>query len=130
MADDVKVVNAGLAIITNRIKGSGTEPKYVHWGTSTTAVASTQTSLLSPGTEARVECTTTREQTTAAYDTYQAVGTIICGATSGAAITEAGLFDASSGGNMFLRGKFAVVNLNQNEGIQFTIKTVFADSST
>ena len=130
MPDDVKVVNAGLAIITNRIKGSGTEPKYIQWGKSTVAVSSTQTALLNPGTEARVLATTTRIQTTVAYDTYQAVGTIICGATSGAAITEAALFDATSGGNMFLRGKFAVVNLNQNEGIQFTIKTVFADSST
>ena len=129
MPDDVKVVNAGLAIITNRIKGSGTEPKYIQWGKSTVAVSSTQTALLNPGTEARVLATTTRIQTTVAYDTYQAVGTLINGSTASKAITEAGLFDASSAGNMFLRGKFAAINLNPSDGIQFTIKTVFASST-
>ena len=54
-ADVVKVVNNGLAIITNRIAGAGTEPKWVHWGTGATAAAVANTALETARAEARVD---------------------------------------------------------------------------
>jgi hypothetical protein len=57
--------------------------------------------------------------TTTANDTYRVVGTLT--ANSNAAITEVGLFDASTGGNMYVRGTFAVINLEAGDSIQFTI---------
>jgi hypothetical protein len=52
------------------------------------------------------------------------VGTITASATR--AITNAGLLDASTAGNLFVKGDFSVINLNSGDSIQFTIKVVFA----
>jgi hypothetical protein len=124
MADVVKVVNGGLDIVTNRIKGSGTEPSYVGWGTGTTGADVTDTGLETARGESRTNCTTTRQTTNTTNDTYRAVGTITCASTS-AAITECGLFDASTSGNLFLRATFDAINVNVGDSIQFTINTVF-----
>jgi hypothetical protein len=126
MAD--KLTNAGLAIITNRIKGAGTEPNYVHWGTGTTAAAVTDTTLETAGAESRTSGTSTRVTTTATNDTYQVVGTITC-TGSGKAITEMGLFDASTDGNLFTRHTFSAINVAVGDSIQFTAKTVYANAS-
>lgn len=123
-ADVVTITNAGLGIITNRIKGSGTSPDYVHWGTGTTAAAVGDTALQTARAEARTQGTMTQQTTNTSNDTYQLVGTITAAGTT-AAITEAGLFDASTNGNMLLRGTFDAINLQVGDGIQFTIKTVF-----
>lgn len=124
MADTVVVVNGGLDIITNRLKGSGTEPNYIHWGTGTTTAAATDTALETARGEDRVSGTSTRETTNTTNDTYQVVGTLTASG-SPAAITEAGLFDAATGGNLFLRGTFDAINLNVDDSVQFTIQTVF-----
>lgn len=124
MADVVKVVNGGLDILTNRIKGSGTEPKYIGWGTGTTAAAVTDTALETARAEARTDGTSTQQTTNTTNDTYRVVGTITC-ATTAAAITEVGLSDASTSGNLFLRGTFDVINVSVGDSIQFTINSVF-----
>jgi len=124
MADVTTVTNAGLAITTNRVKGSGTEPKYVAWGTGTTAPSVTQTALITAAAEASTDGTSTQETTTTTSDTYQVVGTIVC-TGSAKAITEVGLFDASTDGNMFMRGTFSAINVSVGDGVQFTIKTVY-----
>ena len=125
MADVVYVVNGGLDIVTNRIKGSGTEPKYIDWGTGVTAATVTDSAMETvKADEGRTAGTSTRQTTTTANDTYQVVGNMVC-VGSGAAITEVGLFDASSAGNLFLRGTFSAINLNVDDYIEFTIKTVF-----
>lgn len=124
MADVVKVVNGGLGIVTNRIKGSGTEPKYVGWGTGTTAADVADTGLETARAEARTDGTSTQQTTTTTSDTYRVVGSITCAGTA-AAITEVGLFDASTAGNLFLRGTFSAINVSVGDSIQFTINTVF-----
>jgi hypothetical protein len=118
------VVDTGLAILTNRIIGSGTEPKYIHWGTGTTDPVAGNTALQTPRAEARVSGTSSRVQTNVSNDTYQVVGEITC-AGSAAAITEVGLFDASTNGNLFMRATFAAINVGVGDKIEFTIKTVF-----
>jgi hypothetical protein len=119
------VVNAGKDIITNRLKGSGTEPNFVAMGTGGTAEAATQTALVTEvdSSPSRPAGTSTRVTTTTANDTYQVVGTIT--ATTARAITEAGLFDAVTAGNMFMRALFSVINLATGDSIQFTMKVQF-----
>lgn len=129
MADVVVVTNKGLGIVTDRIKGAGTEPKYVHWGISSTSAASAaDTALGSARAEARVDGTSSRITTNSSLDTYQVAGTLTAAGTA-AAIKEAGLFDASTAGNLYLRGTFDVVNLNVGDSIALTIKSVFDQSA-
>lgn len=135
MADVVKIVNDGLTIITDRIKGVGAaEPKYVHWGTGGSVAATiTDTALGSPGTEARIDGTSSVVESTPAsgvYDTYQVVGELTCNSTA-KAISEVGLFNhaTDTAGHLFLRGTFLDLNLNEGDKIEFVVKTVFADGS-
>ena len=114
------LVNAGKAIVTNRIKGSGTEPLYVAWGTGAGTTAATDTTLFTE-TGTRTSGTSTQQTTSVTNDTYQVVGTMTAGGTL--AITNAGLFDASTVGNLFVKGDFSTINLSSGDSIQFTIKT-------
>jgi hypothetical protein len=117
------LTNAGRAIITNRLKGAGTEPNFVAWGTGTTAEAATQTALVTESAEARTTGTSTQQTTTVTNDTYRVVGTIT--ATAARAITESGLFDAVTAGNMFTRAVYSVINLATNDSIQYTWNVQF-----
>lgn len=118
------LANAGKDIITNRIKGSGTEPSFVAWGTGAGTAAATDTTLFTESVEARVAGTSTRVTTSTTNDTYQVVGTLTASATR--AITNAGLFDAITAGNLFVKGDFGVINLTTGDSIQFTIKVQFS----
>lgn len=118
---------AGAAIVTNRLMQTGTAPKYIGWGISSTAAATTDTALgtesapttgggRQPGTESRVTGTT-------ASDSYQIVGTVT--ATTALAVTEAGLFDALSAGNMLIHSVFAAINVNVGDSVSFTFQLRF-----
>ena len=114
----------GKAVLTNRIKGSGTEPNFVAWGTGAGTSAASDTTLFSESAEARVSGTSTRVTTSVTNDTYQVVGTMTASAPR--AITNSGLFDASApADNLFLKTDFATVNLNGGDSIQFTFKVQF-----
>lgn len=113
------VVNGGRAIITNRLKGSGTEPNFVSVGTGAGTAALTDTTLFTE-VETRVAGTSTQQTTTTTNDTYQVIGTVSITATR--ALTNAGLFDAVSAGNMFSKGDFATVNLISGDSFQETWK--------
>jgi hypothetical protein len=41
-------------------------------------------------------------------------------------VTNAGLWDAASGGNLFLKGDFTGIGLVSGDSILFTFKAVFA----
>ena len=64
------------------------------------------------------------ELLTVTNDTYQVVATRA--ATGTVAVTNMGLFDAASGGNLFLKGDFSVINLVSGDSIQATFKAIFA----
>lgn len=115
-------VNAGTAIVTNRMIQAGTAPKNIGWGIGTTAAAVTDTALQTEsapttsggrtvGTEARTTITVTN-------DNYQVTGTVT--AVSSLAITEAGIFDAVSAGNMLIHSVFSAVNVTSGDSIAFT----------
>lgn len=130
------VVNAGRDIITNRIKGAGTEPLNIGWGTGTQTTALVTDTGLGPTTvEKLVDLSTSagtdhtagtssRVTTSVTNDTYQVVGTRT--ATGAGTVTVAGLFDAASGGNLFAKGDFAGIALASGDAIQFTFKVQFA----
>lgn len=127
MANVAIVTDAGLSIITNRLKNAGTSPKYIAWGVGTTEAAASGAgaTLGSPSAEARTEGTETQENTGGTTgDTYKVAGAITC---SGAAkaITEVALLDADTSGNTFMRANFAAINVEVGDSITFSISTTF-----
>jgi len=72
----------------------------------------------------RVTGTATQQTTTTTSDTYQVIGTAT--ATGTVTITNAGLFDAVTVGNLFVKGDFTGIALTSGDSIQFTIKTQFS----
>lgn len=118
------LVNTGKAIVTNYLAGgAATQPKYVAWGTGAGTTAATDTTLFTEvGT--RTSGTTTQQTTSTTNDTYQVIGTITAG--SSLTITNAGLFDALTVGNLFVKGDFTGVALTSGDSIQFTFKTQFS----
>lgn len=118
MPASTAVVNKGRDILTNRILGSGTEPKYVAIGTGSTAVSLTDTAL-GAEVESRATGTSSRITTSSTNDTYQVVGTVT--ATGSRTIAEVGLFDANTTGNLFVRGVLAsTVTLASGDSITVT----------
>lgn len=116
------LTSAGKAVVTNRIAGAGTEPNYVAIGTGAGTAAVGDTTLFTE-VESRTLGTGSRVTTTVTNDTYQVVGTVT--ATSGRAVTNAGSFDASSSGNLFVKGDFSTINLSTGDSLQMTIKCAF-----
>jgi len=72
----------------------------------------------------RVSGTTSQVTTSTTNDTYQVVGTQTAGTSE--TITNAGLFDASTSGNLFVKGDFSGIPLNNGDSIQFTFKVQFS----
>ena len=125
MTDTIVVVDGGMAIVTNRLRDSGTTPLFIEWGIGAVTAAAANTALGSAGAhESRTAGAMTQQDTNVTNDTFQVVGTITC-VTGAKAITEAGLFDASTSGNMFLRGTFSAINVSVADSIEFTIKAAF-----
>lgn len=118
------LVNTGKAIVTNYLNGgAATQPKYVAWGTGAGTTAATDTTLFTE-TGSRVAGTTSQQTTSTTNDTFQVVGTLTAGGSL--TITNAGTFDASSSGNLFVKGDFTGVPLNSGDSIQFTVKVQFS----
>lgn len=125
------VVDGGLAIGTNRMRGLGTEPLNIGWGTGAGTTARTDTTLFteklvdlttSAGTDHTVG-TSSQVTTTTTNDSYRVTGTRT--ATGAASVTNSGLFDAASGGNLYLKGDFTAVPLAIGESIAYTITAIY-----
>lgn len=130
-----KVVNGGLAIVTNRIIAGGTEPKYIGWGTAAGTTAVTDTTLfterdvdLSATSGTRTTGTGVRTTVTVTNDNYQVTGTRT--ATGAGTVTNAGLFDNATiaSGSLFLKGDFTGIGLASGDSIAFTINAQFTTS--
>lgn len=121
------VTNAGHAISANRMIGAGTEPKYIAMGTGATGAARTAVAAdtaLTTEVETRTSGTGSRVTTTVTNDTHQIVGTVTATATR--AVDEAGVFDASSSGNMYVSATQNVVSLASGDSIAFTFQVKYA----
>jgi len=118
------VTNKGKEVITARfLANAAALILRIGWGTGNGTAAIADTTLFSEAAEARSQAVITQGTTTTANDTIQAVATITATATR--AITNAGLFDAVTGGNLIMKGDFATVNLNNGDSITFTMKIQF-----
>ncbi len=116
--------NAAFTQVTAALLNYATgKPQYIGWGTGT-GVAVSGTALATAAAEARTTGTLTAVTGTTPNDTFQAVGTIVC-AGAGKTISEAGLFDATTAGNMFQYGSFTGIPLLVGDSIAFTIQAKF-----
>lgn len=108
------VVNVGKAQVAGLINGVVTTAfKYIAIGTGTTSPSATDTAL---GSEvARASATTSRATTTVTNDT--ATWSATFNFTASYSITESGIFDASSGGNMLARQTFSAVNVVSGDSL-------------
>lgn len=118
------LTNGGIAKYQNAMNGGAhTPPQHVGWGVGTTDANPTDTTLETPSAESRVLGTKSLDTTNVADDTYKVVATLTCASTP-KAITEVGLFNASTSGDMYVRGVFSAINLAVGDAIQFTIKQI------
>lgn len=126
------LTKAGVAILTNRLVQSGTAPKYIGWGIGTYAADSDDIALESEAapTTAGGRTTGTESRTTVTHtnDTLQVAGTVT--AVSTLDITESGLFDALTAGNLFVRCVFAAIGVESNDSIAFTFRVVFSPTAS
>lgn len=110
------VVSTGLAFITSRMTDAADSVmSHMAIGTGTTAAAAGDSSL---GTEVHREAldSTTDSSNTIAYvSSFEANEP-----SSAAAITEAGIFNAASGGTMLCRTVFDAVNKDVNDTMTIT----------
>lgn len=109
------VVTAGKEWVADRMANANTVMTHMAIGTGTTAAAAGDTALV---TELDRNTLTTSGGTVS-NNTIQYACTWAAGDGTGA-ITEAGIFDASSGGDMLARTVFSVVNKGPADALTIT----------
>jgi hypothetical protein len=109
------VVSSGLEYICSRMAGtSANVMTHMAVGSGTTAASAGQTSLVSAlGSREALDSTTASSNTITYVSSFEA------GEGTGA-VTEAGVFNASSGGTMLCRTVFAVVNKDADDTMSIT----------
>ena len=120
------VVSAGLAYIASRMRdATATVMTHMGVGTGTTAAAAAQTALVTAlGSRVALD-STTLVTTTVTNDAVQYVATFGAGVATGA-ITEAGIFNALTGGTMLCRTVFSVINKDALDTLVITWKVTIA----
>ncbi len=114
------IVNEGISYVAGLLEGANTTDfDYMAIGTGTVAAAATDTSL---GAQVMINATTNSlTTTTVTNDTAQWVATF--NFTSSYAITEAGLYNGSTGGttNILLSHQvFSAINVSNGDSLQIT----------
>lgn len=110
------VVSTGTAYIASRMKdATATAMTHMELGTGTTAAANGDTTLGTLIASSRTALTTT----TVSANTITYVATFNAGVGTGA-VTEAGIFNASSSGTMLCRTVFPVVNKQSGDSMTVT----------
>ena len=122
------ITNAGKAQIALLAGDSSAVPfTYLAVGTSSTAVAATDTTLTAEITDTGLEraaATVSRVTTTVTNDTLQLVKMWTASGTK--TIEETGLFNASSAGTMLGHALTTSKTVNNGEAIQITYQVKFA----
>ncbi|MDH3673653.1 MAG: hypothetical protein OES46_21265 [Gammaproteobacteria bacterium] len=93
---------------------------YVAWGTGAGTAAKGDTTLSTEASEARVITTDSQP----AADQMQWLGTIT--ADGGKTITNAGIFDAATVGNLIMHSDFTGIVLAASDKIEFTFQLTFS----
>lgn len=112
------LTNVGEQYICDFLAGVDTvAADRIGWGTGAGTAAKGDTTLFTEAAEARA--TGTKSVTgSGATAKYQVVGTLT--SASAQTITNAGLFNAGTGGDLVIKGDFTGVALAINDAIQFT----------
>ena len=100
MASTAVITNKGLGIIASRIKGTGSEPVYLAWGSGSGTAAATDEALFTEESESRTTMVSEIISVSTANDAYKLTGAIVAGGSK--TITNWGVFDAPTGGNLLL----------------------------
>ena len=112
---DNLVVDTGLDYIASRMKDApATAMSHMALGSGTTAAAAGDTDL-----ESVLGSREALDSTTVTDNTVQYVSSFEAGDGTGA-VTEAGIFNASTGGTMLCRTVFSVVNKGANDTLSIT----------
>lgn len=125
------ITTVGKAAVAGLINGVGSVPTFVSigQGTGATAAAAGDTALqtevkadgtAASGVHAVASATATLVTTTTTNDTAQFVGTI--SETATIAVTESGVFNATTNGTLLARQVFTAVNVVSGDSLQFTWK--------
>ena len=109
------VVTAGKNLVASRLAGAGSSVTHMAVGSGTLAAAASQTALAS---ELQRNALTVSGGSVV-DNTVEYASTWAAGTGTGA-LTEAGLFTASSSGTMLARTVFSVVNKGVNDAITIT----------
>ena len=108
------IVDSGLNFICDRMKNDETAMTHMALGSGSTAAAAGDTSLGSQlGSREALDSDTVSSNTityTASFEANDATGSV----------TEAGIFNAASGGTMLCRTVFAVVNKGADDSLSVT----------
>lgn len=111
---DNLVVTAGKGFVASRMKDATTTAMtHMAIGTGSTAAAASNTALGSQSARTTLTSTTVSGADVTYVDTFPA-------GTGTGAITEAGLFNASSSGTMLCRTVFSVVNKGASDSMTIT----------
>lgn len=115
----VVFTDSGEAIVTDALQGATltAEPLFGAIGTGATTFTKTSTTI-STEVETRASGTSSRQTTGSTNDTYRVVVTQTATATR--AVTNGGLFDASSTGNLFIGSDGLSVTLATGDSVQQT----------
>jgi len=108
--------DVGETLIADLVDGTSSAPTnwYVAWGTGAGTAAKGDTTLFTEASEARVVATASQP----ASNQNRFVGTITADGVK--TITNAGVFDASTTGNLLLKSDFTGIALAASDSIQFT----------
>jgi len=108
------IVNTGLNFICDRMKNDETAMSHMALGSGSTAAAANDTTLGSQlGSREALDSDTVSSNTITYTSSFEA------GDATGA-VTEAGIFNATSGGTMLCRTVFAVVNKSADDSLSVT----------
>lgn len=137
MAAATVLTNAGRALQTARNTAtsgiSAVLAPFMAFGKGVGTAAVTATALITELTTsdvpsyARQAVTGSQVTTTVTNDTYKQAATLSASAAvSPVAVTEAGTFDASTVGNMYLYATFAAINIVGSDSIAMVLEVAFA----
>ena len=113
----------GVDLLDPNTRGAVSTSYFGHWGSSATAPAVTQTTLVSANAESRAAATITQPAANKVLYSFTMV------ATGTRTVQEVGVFDASTNGNMILRGTHGSLTLETGSSVAYALGNTLKDSS-
>ena len=124
MTQTIVIPNAGKESVASVLGGLNTNyPTHLAIGTGVHTASATDTALTTQSGSS-IAGTVSVITTTLVNDTLQVIGSFTAGLLT--PVTELGLFDAATAGNMYLEATFDAVNLQIGDTLQITTQIQFS----